>query len=373
MWCYKQPVTIYFGNGELARFAEIIANQGVTRGILVCDPFLSQNGLAKKLVESSNGILVGIFDEVQPNPTVKNVDDCAALLRSSKADLVVALGGGSAMDCAKAAASVAVGDSSITCYHATGVAVPPEHLPLVAIPTTAGTGAEVTCSAVLTNEEKGFKAPILSDNFYPCIAIVDPELTYTVPKKVTVGTGLDVLAHAIEGYLSINHQPVCDAVAVHATRLVFQYLETACGAEIDKLAKEKMAEASVMAGMAFSIPKTGASHACSFILTNKYGIPHGEACGLTLDYFVRINAEAEGGRMHQFARMVGYEDCYKLADAIASLKKRIGARVDMKDLSLTREDVEKLVVGSRHPNMNNSPVAITDDMLRSMYGEFIGI
>lgn len=372
MWCYKQPVTIYFGNGEIAKFADIIAKQGVTRGILVCDPFLSKNGFAKKLMESSRGMLVDIFDDVRPNPTVKNVDDCADLIRSRSADFVVALGGGSSMDCAKAAASVAVGDKSIVCYHATGVPLPEEHLPLVAIPTTAGTGAEVTCSAVLTNEEKGFKAPVISDNFYPCVAIVDPELTYTVPRKVTVGTGLDVLAHAIEGYLSINHQPVCDAVAVHATRLVFEYLEAACAEEIDKVAKEKMAEASVMAGMAFSIPKTGASHACSFILTNQYGIPHGEACGLTLDYFVRINAEAEDGRMHRFARLVGFDDCYKMCDAIADLKKRIGARVDLKDLALTPEDIENLVQGSHHPNMNNSPVTITDEMLRRMYTEFVG-
>lgn len=371
MWEYKQPVKIIFGNGEIHRFREIIQSLGYHRGVLVCDSFLAQNGFAARMVEESQGLLRAVYDGTRPNPTVDNVDQCAALLRQEQADFVVALGGGSSMDCAKSAASVAVTGDSITKYHATGVALPPEHLPLVAIPTTAGTGAEVTCSSVLTNVEKGFKAPIISDNFYPVLAIVDPELTYTVPRRVAVGTGLDVLSHAVEGFLSVNHQPVCDALALHAARLVMTHLEAACGEEIDPVAKEKMAEASVIAGMAFSIPKTGASHACSFILTNRYGIPHGEACGLTLDYFIRVNAEAEGGRLHQFAKQLGYRDCYDFCDAIAALKQRLGARVDLKDKNLTQEDLEQLITGSRHPNMDNSPTKITDEMLREMYQSFL--
>lgn len=371
MWAYKQPVKIYFGTGELAHFADIVAGEGLHRGVLVCDPFLSASGAAQKLMEASGGLLTAIFDGVQQNPTVKNVDECAALLRTAGADFVAALGGGSAIDCAKAASCAAVTGESITLYHATGKAVPPRHLPLIAIPTTAGTGAEVTCSAVLTDDEKGFKAPILSDSFYPRAAIIDPSLTYTVPRRVTIGTGLDVLSHAVEGYLSVNHQPICDAVAVHAARLVLENLETVCGDLHNCDAREKMCEASVMAGMAFSIPKTGASHACSFILTNKYGIPHGEACGLTLDYFMRINADAENGRMHAFARLLGYPDCPALCDAIAALKVRIGARTDLRDLHLNGDDLERLVQGSHHPNMNNSPVPITDEMLRAMYHGFI--
>ena len=371
MWEYKQPVRIVFGNGKINNFNELVTSLNFKRGVLVCDSFLAKCGLADRIVNQSNGLIVSVYDETRPNPTVQNVDACANLLREQKADFVVALGGGSSMDCAKSAASMALLSGSITEYHATGVALPPQHLPLIAIPTTAGTGAEVTCSSVLTNEEKGVKAPIISDNFYPILAIIDPELTYTVPRSVAVGTGLDVLSHAVEGYLSVNHQPICDALAVHAARLVMENLEAACAEPFDPIAKEKLAEASVIAGMAFSIPKTGASHACSFILTNKYKIPHGEACGLTLDYFIRINADAENGRMHRFAQLLGYKDCYDFCDQIAMLKKRLGARVDLRDLHLNQDDLNALVVGSRHPNMNNSPVYITDDMLRTMYTEMI--
>lgn len=371
MWIYKQPVKIFFGNGQLRNFAATIAELGFSKGVLVCDSFLEQNGIAQQLMTDSGGLLVASYSDVRPNPTVINVDGCAALLRSTGADFVVALGGGSVIDCAKAAATVATVQESIVVYHGTGTPLPATHLPLVAIPTTAGTGAEVTCSAVLTNEQKGVKAPILSDNFYPVAAIVDPELTYTVPKRVCAGTGLDVLAHAIEGYLSVNHQPICDAVAVHAARLVMCNLEAACGAQLDVVAKEKMAEASVMAGLAFSIPKTGASHACSFVLTNRYHIPHGEACGLTLPYFVRVNADAEGGRMHSFAQLLGYTDCGALCDAIEELQRRIGARTDLRDLGLIEADLSLLVEKSRHPNMNNSPTPITNEMLYTMYRSFI--
>lgn len=371
MWFYKQPVDIHFGNGALEKLGEIATKLGVTRGVLVCDPYWSGNGLVDKLVKQHNGLLFAIYDNVCQNPTIVNVDECAALLRDIRADFVVALGGGSAIDCAKAAATMATCEGSVAAYHATGVAMPAVHLPLIAVTTTSGTGAEVTCSAVLTNEKKGFKAPILSDNFYPVAAIVDPRLTYSVPRRVAVGTGLDVLAHAVEGYMSVNHQPICDAVAVQAAQLVFTYLEAACDEKLNELAKEKMSEASVMAGMAFSLPKTGASHACSFVLTNRFGIHHGEACGLTLDYFVRINADCENGRMHQFAKQLGFLDCIDLSDGIAKLKVRLGARTDLHDLGLNTGDLETLVQGSHHPNMNNSPTPITDEMLREMYLAFL--
>lgn len=371
MWEYKQPVRIIFGNGEFKRINEIVTSMNYSRGVLVCGDFWTKCGLTQRMLQQSNGLLTAAYDAIDANPTVKNVDECAQLLREQNADFVLAVGGGSVMDCAKAAASMAVIGGSITKYHATGVPLPAQHLPLIAVPTTAGTGAEVTCSSVLTNEETNKKAPIISDNFYPILAIVDPELTYSAPRRVSVGTGLDVLAHAVEGYLSVNHQPICDAIAVHAARLVMENLDASCAENFDPDARANMAEASIMAGMAFSIPKTGASHACSFVLTNDYHIPHGEACGLTLDYFIRINADAENGRMHRFARQLGYKDCYEFCDEIAALKKRLGARVDMRDLNLTQQDLEHLVTASRHPNMNNSPVHITDDMLREMYQSFM--
>ena len=130
-----------------------------------------------------------------------------------------------------------------------------------------------------------------------------------------------------------------------------------------------MAEASVIAGLAFTLPKTTSSHACSFPLTNLFHIPHGEACGLTLDYFARVNADAEpkDGRIHKFAQELGFKDMYDMADAIADLKKDLGLRTDLKEFNLTDEQVAELVKTSHHPNMLNNPVEITDEILNKMY------
>lgn len=366
-WEYLQPVVIKFGCGIRKELKESARSLGCKNGLLVSDPFFVNSGLAEQIVSESDGMLTGIYGGVSPNPDVTEVDECARIIKENNHGFVAALGGGSALDCAKAAASICLTEDSIRKYHGTGVAMPTEHLPLLALPTTAGTGSEVTCVSVLTDHENGKKSPIVSNGFYPTEALIDPELTYSMPPKVTAGTGIDVLCHALEGFWSKGHQPVCDALALHAAKLVFRYLKTAYENPSDKTAREKMAEASVTAGLAFTLPKTTASHACSFPLTNIYHIPHGEACGLTLDYFARINASADDGRLEEFARELGFAGADEMADAIHKLKEELGLRNDLADLSLNEEQIEELVRISRHPNLYNNPVEITDEMLREMY------
>ena len=366
-WEYLQPVTIRFGEGTVKEIKTVAAELGCRRGLLVSDPFFMTSGLAQKIVDASEGALVGIYSQVSPNPEVAEVDACAALIRKSEIDFIVALGGGSALDCAKASGSICFTEDSIRKNHGTGLPMPQKHLPLIAVPTTAGTGSEVTCVAVLSDKELGKKGPIVSNGFYPAVALIDPELTYTLPPYMTASTGIDVLCHAVEGFWSKGHQPVCDALALHATKIVFRYLRDVVKNPTCKEGRARMAEASVIAGLAFTLPKTTSSHACSFPLTNLLHIPHGEACGLTLDYFARINAEAENGRVHDFAREVGFADMYEMADAIHQLKVDIGLRTDLKEYNLTDEQVADLVRISRHPNLYNNPVEITDEMLNEMY------
>ncbi len=370
IWDYLQPVTIRFGEGRVSEIAQIAKDLGATNGLLVADPFFFTNGLADKIVAETAGSITCTFGDVSPNPDVAEVDACAQVIRNNKVGYVVALGGGSSMDLAKAAASIALTPDSIKKYHGTGVAMPQAHLPLIAIPTTAGTGSEVTCVSVLTDHSNGKKSPIVSNGFYPSVAIIDPVLTYTMPPKITAGTGIDVLSHALEGFWSKGHQPICDALALHAAGLVFQYLYRAYTDGKDAEAREKMCEASVIAGLAFTLPKTTSSHACSFPLTNLHHIPHGEACGLTLDYFAKINATgADGARIDTFAQALGFADTMAMADEIHTLKAKMGLRNDLKDLHLTEEQIADLVRISRHPNLYNNPVDITDAMLDAMYHE----
>ncbi len=368
-WEYLQPVVIKFGQGRRRELKAIAAELGCKDGLLVSDPFFATSGLANELVAQSEGILTGIYSNVSPNPDVAEVDACAEVIRQNKHGFVVALGGGSALDCAKAAASICLTKESITKYHGTGVAMPEEHLPIIAVPTTAGTGSEVTCVSVLTDHASGKKSPIVSNGFYPSVALIDSELTWSMPPKVTASTGIDVLCHALEGFWSKGHQPICDALALHASKLVFTYLKQAYEDGTNAVVREKMAEASVIAGLAFTLPKTTASHACSFPLTNIYHIPHGEACGLTLDYFAKINASVENGRLEDFAKELGFNSVADMADKIHEMKEEMGLRNDLKDLHLDEVQINELVRISRHPNLYNNPVEISDEMLKKMYHE----
>ena len=366
-WNYIQPVRIRFGNGMIRVLSEEIAALNGQNGLLITSPSFVKRGLADELRESSGGTLKYIYSDVSPNPDVTECNACAELLKEKSCDFVVALGGGSVMDCAKAAATVCLTDCPVECLIGQGKQISQKHLPIIAVPTTAGTGSEVTCVSVLSDHSKGLKYPISSNSFYPSVAIVDPELTYSLPAYMTACTGFDALCHSIEAYWSIHHQPICDALAVHAARLVLSHLLNAYRNPEDVTAREKMAEASVIAGLSFAVPKTTSAHACSYPLTNLLGIPHGEACALTITRFLRFNAANGSDRPQSLARELGYADVNALADAVEELRAETGLIGDLKSYKLNDEQFEALVQGSKHPNLCNNPVAVTEKDLRSIY------
>lgn len=289
----------------------------------------------------SGGKIKAVFSDVRPNPTTDNVDDCVKIMREIKADFAVALGGGSPMDCCKAASAIAKGNDKIRSYHSEGKKInKDEAIPMIAVTTTSGTASEVTNISVLTDVEKNLKNPMNDPAMYPKIAIIDPQLTLTVPPQVTASTGLDVLSHAIESYWATIHQPVCSACSIYSARLVFEWLEKAYQNPNDLTAREKMAEASIVAGVAFSHPRTTGSHACSFPLTNIYGVPHGEACAFTLDYFLKFNAAHadDDGRITALAKDCGFENAYEMADEITAMKKRMKMRCTLSEIGCTTDE-----------------------------------
>lgn len=370
-WKYSQPVNILFGSNKTLELHKIFSERNLKNGLLVSDPIFVQNGLSDRMIESSKGLLTKVFSDITPNPTVNSVDACANMIRENNIEFVAALGGGSSLDCAKAASSSAMTPYSIIEFHSGKRKLGAEHLPLIAIPTTSGTGSEVTPVAVLSDPLRGVKAPLVNENFFPELAIIDPMLTLTVPKKITASTGMDVMAHALEGFWSKGHQPICDALALHAARLAFDYLLRAYDDGHDLTAREKLSEASVIAGLAFGLPKTAGSHACSFPLTNIYHIPHGEACALTLDSFVRINAAAEGGRVETFARQLGFSSANTMADRIYEMKKHMGIMLKLSDAGIKEEDIENLSINSQHPNMLNNPVEMTLEKIIQLYSNLL--
>ena len=368
---YRNPKII----GSVKGIPEDLEKRNYNNVLIITDAGIRSLGLTERLEQTLKRSCISyhIYDKTVANPTTVNVDEALHMYLDNDCQAIIGFGGGSSMDCAKAtAARIAKPHQSLA--QMKGILKIHKKLPLlIAIPTTAGTGSEVTCVSVLSDHANGKKAPIVSEGFYPAAAIIDPELTYTMPPQVTAGTGIDVLSHAIEGYWSKGHQPICDVLAMHAAELVFKYVYRAYRKPDDEEAREKMCEASLIAGLAFTLPKTTSSHACSFPLTNIYHIPHGEACGLTLDYFIRINAKGEGGeRVEEFARRIGFKDAEEMADAVLELKKKMGLRCDLKDLELDDDQIAELVRISRHPNLYNNPVEITDEMLDEMYRYLAG-
>lgn len=368
-WNFSLPTKIYFGTDKILELPQIIEEFGFKRGVLVCSNTLRKNGTADKIIKNCNGTLVGVFSNIRPNPTTDNVNECVRVLRECNADFAVALGGGSPMDCCKAACAVALGDDVIESYHTGGKPINKnEVISMLACPTTSGTGSEITNISVLTDLQKGIKAPMNDPLMFPKGAIIDPRLTLSVPPKVTASTGLDVLAHALESVWTVLHQPICESCSVHAVKLVFKWLYKAYSEPDNLEAREKMAEASITAGVAFSNPRTAGSHACSFPLTNIYGVPHGEACAMTLDFFTRFNAKAENGRLNKFAQNCGFSDAYEMADAITELKKKMGMAMTLTEIGVkNEEEIEKLTEMSMTPLLSKNMIPLNFEDIKKMY------
>lgn len=354
---YSQPVKIHFGVGAFEKLGEVLESLSLSRCVLVCGRHFAPT--AQELDEKS-GRICAVFSAVEQNPQLSGVEETVRLAREHNADAVIGVGGGSSIDTAKFAAAVALGEGNAIDYYR-GKAFPEKRLAIIAVPTTAGTGSEVTQVSVISHAAE--KKTINNPAFMPTAAIVDPMLSSTVPPRTTMNTGLDALAHALEGYWSRNHQPISDLMAIEAVRLVLANLEKAYTDGGDMDARSAMALASLLGGLSFALPKTAGSHACSYPLSEDYHLPHGEACAFTLDSFVRINADE---RLEYLCRAVGLEGTGALAERIAQLKALGGLRCRLSELG--EVDVNKLAAdAAAHPLMGNNPVSMDADALKAMF------
>ena len=355
---YTQPVKIVFGEGKFAQLGEVLQELGVQRCVIACGRHFAPT--AKEMQEADSRI-VGVFGGVEQNPQLSGIEETVRLCRERGADTVIGIGGGSSLDTAKFAAAVTLGEGEPLEYYRGERSFPAKRLTIVAVPTTAGTGSEVTQVSVVSHgtEKKTINNPV----FMPRAAIVDPVLSSTVPPRTTMNTGLDALAHALEGYWSRNHQPISDLMAIEAVRIILGNLVKAWRDGADMEARSNMAYAALLGGLSFALPKTAASHACSYPLSEDYHLPHGEACAFTLDSLVRINADE---RLEYLCRAVGLNDTEELAQRIAALKALGGLRTRLSDLG--EVDLDKLCRDcAAHPLMNNNPVRMDESALRRMF------
>ncbi len=366
MWTFTLPTKIQFGVGVSRNCAQVVRDYG-SRPVVVTGKTLIKTDRVRGILAELGH--VPVFAEVTPNPTVHQVDALARLIREERCDAVVAIGGGSPLDCAKAASALApANESGISAFLTGGRHLGPEHLPLIAMPTTSGTGSEVTPIAVLDDPDTGAKAPLAGAALYPVHALVDPELTLSLPRFTTAATALDALSHALEGYWSKNHQPICDLAAIEAARRIFASFERVCEAPDDLRARTELSYAALLAGMAFQLPKNAMVHACSFPLSTRYHLAHGAACAFTLEFAVQFNAPALGERFSDLARACGFSSAAEMAARIHAFKRLGGLPCTLADADIPVDAIPDLVHASFHPLMNNNPREVTKEDLGRMYG-----
>jgi alcohol dehydrogenase len=303
---FRVATTVTMGNGASAGLLDAVREIGGSRVTVVTDPGVRGTGMVERLAAPLReaGLAVDIDDNVKPNPRDTDCDTGAARAKEHGTDLVVAIGGGSPIDQAKAIAMLVTnGGGARDWQRHRPFDVDP--LPLIAIPTTAGTGSEVTTVAVITDTERMFKMTLGDPRMAPVTALVDPELTVSVPSATTAATGMDALTHAIEGYTATIHNPLSDAMALQAMRLIAEHLVAAVDDGANLHAREGMMYASTIAGCAFGNTDVGAVHCISEAIGGLYDTPHGVANSLFLPWVFAFNKEVDPVRHADVAEALG--------------------------------------------------------------------
>lgn len=297
------------GEGSLKKLPKFAKNKGFKSALVVTDEGLMKLGMADPIVEGfkAEGLGVVVFDKVVPNPTITNIEDGLKMYKENKCDVIIALGGGSSMDCAKGiAARVARPNKPIPKMKGL-LKVMKKLPPLVAIPTTSGTGSEATLAAVISNPETHEKYAINDPVLIPHYAVMDPMLTVGLPKHITSTTGMDALTHAVEAYIGHANTKKTKKYAIEATQLVFKYLKRAYDNGQDIEARNQMQKASLLAGMAFTVAFVGYVHAMAHTLGGFYGVPHGLANAVILPHVLEAYGEKAYKKLAELADAVGIQ------------------------------------------------------------------
>ncbi|MFN3887497.1 MAG: L-threonine dehydrogenase [Aquabacterium sp.] len=349
------PSVNLMGRGCLKDAVQQIAERGWRKVLVVTDAPLVRTGLVGQVTEllGAHGVTSVVFDHVKPNPNVANVEDGLALLQSSGCDAVISLGGGSPHDCAKAIALVAANGGRITDYEGVDKSAKPQ-LPLVAINTTAGTASEMTRFCIITDDSRHVKMAIVDKHTTPVLSVNDPELMAGMPASLTAATGMDALTHAIEAYVSTAATPITDACALQAITLVGRHLRQAVRHGDDLIAREQMAYAQFLAGMAFNNASLGYVHAMAHQLGGFYDLPHGVCNAILLPHVQAFNARVAARRLADVGQALGVDvrglDAQAGADcalqAIRQLAQDVGIPSGTAELGAKEADIPTLALNA---------------------------
>ena len=345
--------TSYFGKGAREELPDEIRKRGFKKVLVVTDKTLLECGVSAKVTEVLDraGISYEVYSEIKPNPTIKNVLDGVEACRAARADVIVAVGGGSSIDTAKGISIVITNPDRADVVSLNGLSnTANKGLPIIALPTTSGTAAEVTINYVITDEEREIKMVCVDPNDIPVLAIVDSDLMASMPKSIAAATGMDALTHAVEGYITKAHNVMADMFHMEAIKLIFKYLPAAVN-EKDEEAIEMMGLAQYIAGMGFSNVGLGIVHSMAHQLGAVYDTPHGIANAILLPTVMRFNGAVCADRFREILVNIGRPDAAHLNDQdvintfvwmITELSKSVGITQTVTDVGAKEEDFEML-------------------------------
>ncbi len=345
------PVS-YHGAGAVQEVVTEIKAHGFTKAFVASDPDLVKFNVTSKVTDllEKAGIPYELYSNIKPNPTIENVTSGVEAFKKSGADCIVAVGGGSSMDTSKAIGIIITNPEFEDVRSLEGVA-PTKNpcVPIIAVPTTAGTAAEVTINYVITDVEKQRKFVCVDTHDMPIVAVVDPEMMFTMPKGLTAATGMDALTHAIEGYTTKAAWEMTDMFHLEAIRLISKYLRSAVNNE--KEGREGMALGEYIAGMGFSNVGLGIDHAMAHTLSAHYDTPHGVACASLLPISMEFNRDYSGEKYREIARAMGVEGVDSMSqeeyrdaaiNAVQTLSNDVG--INPKNEKITEEDLDQLAI-----------------------------
>ncbi|MEO1770729.1 iron-containing alcohol dehydrogenase [Candidatus Enterococcus ferrettii] len=373
---FKIPQSIEFGMGSLKKLPEILKENQSEDVFLISDRGLEGLGVVKKIQDiiEAGGIKCTTYLGTVPNPTVDVVNESTKLYKECGATSIVALGGGSSMDVAKATGVLAKYGGEITDYEGLHK-VPGPVVPIVAIPTTAGSGSEVTASAVITDESRNYKMSVISYEMLPKYAVLDPEMIMTAPASIAASCGIDALIHAMEAYISRNASPFTDAMAEKAMALIGSNLRQFVANRQNEEAACAMMSGSTFAGIAFAWAKLGNVHAMSHPLSAHFHIAHGVANAILLPTVMEYNALADRGRYEKIYNLIsGKTEPVKnfepqiLVDEIKKLNAAIGIPKTLSEMGVTEDKIAEMAEDAmKSPNVAVNPRATTVKDIIALY------
>jgi alcohol dehydrogenase class IV len=372
VWEFQSAGQLIFGPGACAQLGPVVRQLGLQRVLIVTDRQLVETGLVDRAEASLKdaGVTMTVFDGGQPEPSLEVGQSCVDHARRFGSDGIVGLGGGSNLDLAKAAAAVTAHGGAIKDYVGDG-RVPGRVKPLVCLPTTAGTGSEVSFAAVLTDSDNQLKVPILSHYIRPSVAIVDPDLTLSCPPRVTADSGVDALTHAIEAYTAIDNRhfplppgersvyqggnPLSDFMAREAITRIGKHLERVVSDPANREARQEMALAATLAGLAFSNSGVALVHALQAAVGGATHSAHGAGNGLLLPHVMRFNAPQCRPRLAEIAVLLGEDSQGRSEEALAEraietvqrLTRRVGIPQRLSDLGVLAEQIPDIAQKAR--------------------------